>query len=137
MTERVDYWEVKILLKILEFYLVFWQQPCGFYLHLMIFLGLWTCYITLLIFLWKIRSKKCIITNHRLSKEEIRLWYITCLYDRCPLNPAARALTVCDIYSFAVDYYFLYVLCMKDIRIWEIPECLKCVQRDVSNIVIL
>lgn len=54
---------------------------------------------------------------------------LTCLYGRFPLNPVATALTVCDIYSFAIDCYFLYVLCMKENRILGIPECWKHVQR--------
>lgn len=62
---------------------------------------------------------------------------LTCLYGRFPLNPVARAQTVCDIYSSAIDYYFLYVLCMKENRILGIPECLKHVQRDVSSTMIL
>lgn len=31
---------------------------------------------------------------------------LTCLYDRFLLNPVAWAITVCDIYPLAIDYWF-------------------------------
>lgn len=42
-----------------------------------------------------------------------------------------------DVYSFGTDYYFLYVLYMKENRIFGISEYLKHVQKDLSNLMIL
>jgi len=136
MTKGVDSKKWKFYWQYWKSVGLLWQQPCGFYLiHLMIFLGLLNMvYHPSAFFIENTCVTKTTSSLHRRMcplNSKLDGNTLTCLYGWFPLNPVARALPMCDIYSFAIDYYFSYVLCMKESNILGIPECLKHAQRDV------